>query len=150
MKKDSIQTRKRKPKQSGAQTPSPQTSQQTSSHLQPYSIPLKLTTGMTTSLMSGQHNSNPKLVSARNYPNFNGLTSLNVQSSAYPTTSYYTLNDMHSNHHMSPPLAHHHHNPSNTYSHSQAVGSSLSYSSPLATADLMSFNSLSGGHPYQA
>ena len=153
MKKDSIQTRKRKPKQTSAQTSSPQSPQQ-SSHLQPYSIPLKLSTGMTTGLMSGQHNPNTKIVSARNYPNYSALTSLNVQSSAYPTSSYYSLNDVvsHSGHHISPPLAHH--NPSNTYPHSQtisvtSVGNSLSYTSPLTTAELMSFTSLSGGHPYQ-
>lgn len=148
MKKDSIQTRKRKPKQtSTAQTTSQQTSQ--SSHLiQPYNIPLKLTTGLHPSLLSGAHNSGNKVVSARNYPNYTAITSLNVQS--YPTSSYYTINEMnansHQSHHLSPPLAHH-----NPYTTSQSIvnsiPTSLGYNTSLTTAELMPLSSLSG-HSY--
>lgn len=157
MKKDSIQTRKRKPKQTTVQTPSQQPSQQSSSHLQPYSIPLKLTNGMTTGLISGQQTPNTKLVSARNYPNFSTLTPLNVQTAAqqYSNASYYLSqesDDLSPPLHISPPLAHH--NPSNTTNTYSAINissipSGLSYNSSLQnTTELMPLSSLSGGHSY--
>jgi len=167
MKKDSIQTRKRKPKQShngstpGAGAPPPP-------HSHPYSIPLKLGvplglgSGMTSAFLSAQ-NSAPKVVSARNYPNFSSITSYGVQSSPqFTTSSYYTNanNDViahpHQSHHMSPPLAHHNSsNISNAYSHSQPmnvspVASPLTYASSLTTGELIdykpSLTSLSSGH----
>ncbi|CAG2171408.1 unnamed protein product, partial [Oppiella nova] len=100
MKKDSIQTRKRKPKQqaSGQQSSQPLST----SHSQPYSIPLKL--GMGLGVGSGltgaqgfiaAQNSTQKALSARSYVNFPTITSLGaVQLAAqYPTTSPYYLNN---------------------------------------------------------
>ena len=97
MKKDSIQTRKRKPKQSSANSPS-QLQTTISSNSQPYSIPLKLGVGlgMASGMPSGliQSNSTSKLMSTRNYPNFSTITPLAVQSGQYSTGSaaaaYYT------------------------------------------------------------
>ncbi|CAG2114120.1 unnamed protein product [Medioppia subpectinata] len=165
MKKDSIQTRKRKPKQTSNQSQSQPLS---TSQSQPYSIPHKLGMGfgVSSGLTGAQgfiaaQNSTQKAMSARSYVNFPTITSLGVAQLAaqYPNTSPYYLNNSnndviphpHQSHHLSPPLAHH--NSSNLYSHSDSmnnmspVGNALSYVSPLNN-EYMPLTTLSEEHSY--
>jgi hypothetical protein len=152
MKKDSIQTRKRKPKSSSTtSTTTPNIQQQNS---QPYSIPVKL--GVNGNLMSNPNST--KVMSPRNYPNFSGITSLSVQSAQYATSPFYTstnnevLHSHHSHTHLSPPLAHH--NTSANYSHSGSINVSSvpnalsSYAASLSSNELMPLSSLSGGQSF--
>jgi hypothetical protein len=152
MKKDSIQTRKRKPKSSSTtSTTTPNIQQQNS---QPYSIPVKL--GVNGNLMSTPNST--KVMSPRNYPNFSGITSLSVQSAQYATSPFYTstnnevLHSHHSHTHLSPPLAHH--NTSANYSHSGSINVSSvpnalsSYAASLSSNELMPLSSLAGGQSF--
>lgn len=141
MKKDSIQTRKRKPKgSSSSSTSNPPSSQ-------PYNIPGKV-------VPNGTAASNGK-PTARNYPNFSGITSSVPQTSSQFSTPFYSLagDALHNQHHpqLSPPIAHHHNSVLNAnYAHAGIHVASVA--NPFANELLPMSSNLTnvptGHHPY--